>query len=131
MNYYFEPQNVNQWNTFKEVKSIGHIEPFLATKKMEIGDIVLLYVGQQNINYKPGVYAIGTIVNEPYILRNIPSDYCNNKLTVDVRIDKINYKEPYIDYYQMKKINKQFRRVHKLNLDNSFIKEINKLLLNK
>ena len=43
----------------------------------------------------------------------------------------INYKEPYINYYQMKTINKQFRKVHKLNLDNSFIKEINKLLLNR
>lgn len=124
MKIYFEPQNVNQWNIFNEVKSIGHIEPFLATKEMEIGDVVLLYVGQQNKNYKPGVYAIGTIVKAPYILRNSPADYCNNKLTVDIRIDKINYNEPYLDYNQMKNINKQFRTVHKLDIDKSLFNKI-------
>lgn len=121
MNVYFEPQNVNQWNIFKEVKNIGHIEPFLATKEMTVGDYVLLYVGKQNKNYKPGVYAIGQIVKHPYILRNSPEDYCNNKLTVDIEIIKINYSQPFIDYNQMKMINKQFRTVHKLNIDCSYL----------
>lgn len=40
MNIYFEPVNVNHWNIFEKVKNIGHIEPFLATKSMQIGDIV-------------------------------------------------------------------------------------------
>ena len=51
MNIYFEPVNVNQWNMFEKVKDIGHIEPFLATKSMQIGDIVVLHVGQQNAKY--------------------------------------------------------------------------------
>ena len=124
MNIYFEPQNVNQWNIFKEVKKTGHIEPFLATKEMQEGDKVLLYVGQQNKDYKPGVYAIGTIVKGPYIVRNRPNDYCNNKLSVDLKIDKINYQEPFIDYYQMKMINKQFRTVHKLEINDSRMLEL-------
>lgn len=34
---------------FEKVKSIGHIEPFLATKSMKIGDTLLLHVGTQNL----------------------------------------------------------------------------------
>ena len=48
MAIYFEPCNLNQWNIFKEVKAIGHIEHFLAVKSMQIGDFVLHYVGKQN-----------------------------------------------------------------------------------
>ncbi len=40
MNYYFEPVNLKQWNMFNNVKNIGHVEPFLAVKSMEIGDLV-------------------------------------------------------------------------------------------
>lgn len=43
--YYFEPVNVNQWNMFEKVKNIGHVEPFLATASMNVGDTMLLHVG--------------------------------------------------------------------------------------
>lgn len=115
MKYYFEPVNVNQWNMFEKVKTIGHIEPFLATKSMECGDAVLLHVGCQNKIYESGVYAVGTIVKAPYILENSPEDYCNNKLTVDVRIDEINYSIPYICHEVCKKYIHQFRTVHKIS----------------
>ena len=49
MKIFYEPVNVNQWNMFEKVRAIGHIEPFLATKAMEKGDIVLLHVGKQKI----------------------------------------------------------------------------------
>lgn len=49
--YYFEPVNVNQWNMFEKVKNIGHIEPFLATAAMNVGDTMLLHVGSQNKKY--------------------------------------------------------------------------------
>lgn len=112
--YYFEPVNVNQWNIFEKVKKVGHVEPFLAVKAMEEGDTVLLHVGSQNKNYESGIYAIGTIVKAPYILENSPEDYCNNKLTVNVRIDKIAYGAPYITHEKSKKFIKQYRSVHQI-----------------
>ena len=113
--YFYEPVNVNQWNMFEKVKNIGHVEPFLATKAMAIGDVVLLHVGAQNKRYDSGVYAVGTIVDAPYILENSPEDYCNNKLTVNVRIDKINYSCPYISHQQCKEFINQFRTVHMIS----------------
>ena len=124
MAVFFEPQNVNQWNILNEVKHVEHIEPFLATKDMKIGDYLLLYIGQQNKQYKPGVYAIGRIISNPYILRNRPTDYCNNKLSVDVEIVRIDHHNPIINYYQMKQMNKQYRRVHRLHVDGTKLKII-------
>ena len=113
--YYFEPVNVNQWNLFEKVKNIGHVEPFLATASMNVGDTMLLHVGSQNKNYESGIYAVGTIVKAPYILENSPQDYCNNKLTVNVRIDKINYSSPYITQEECKTFINQFRTAHKIS----------------
>lgn len=115
MKIFYEPVNLNQWNMFEKVRNIGHIEPFLATKSMSVGDLMLLHVGQQNKNYKSGVYAIGKIVKTPYILRNHEDDYCNNKNTVDVEIIKINYTNPYITHDECKEFIKQFRTVHQIN----------------
>lgn len=115
MKYFYEPVDMNQWNMFEKVKSIGHIEPFLATNEMEIGDIMFLHIGQQNDNYKSGIYAVGEIVSSPYVLKDRPQDYCNNKNTVDVRIIKINYKEPFVTYEESMNYINQFRSVHKLD----------------
>lgn len=114
MNIYYEPVNLNQWNMFEKVTHMNHVEPFLATKSMETGDMVLLHVGQQNKRYESGIYAIGKIVKGPYILENHPDDYCNNKLTVDVQIDMINYSMPYITHKSCKAFIHQFRTVHKI-----------------
>lgn len=113
--YYFEPVNVNQWNMFEKVKNIGHVEPFLATSSMNVGDTMLFHVGSQNKNYESGIYAVGTIVKAPYILENSPQDYCNNKLTINVRIDKINYSHPYITHDECKEFINQFRTAHKIS----------------
>lgn len=112
MKIYFEPVNVNQWNLFEKVGGVGHIEPFLATKSMKMGDCVLLHVGAQNKQYESGIYAYGTIVREPYILENSPEDYCNGKNTVDVRIDCINFDEPIISHHDATAFISQFRTVH-------------------
>ena len=112
MKVFLEPININQWNMFEKVKRTGHIEPFLATKSMAIGDIVLLHVGQQNKSYESGIYAYGTIIREPYILKDSPEDYCNNNNTCDVRIDHINYTKPLITHDEAKRFSKQFRTVH-------------------
>lgn len=95
MNYYFEPVNLKQWNMFNNIKHIGHIETFLAVKSMAICDLVFLYVGQQDKTKESGVYAYGEIIKEPYVLKDSPRDYCNNKNTVDVRIKYISYLNHY------------------------------------
>lgn len=123
-NIYFEPCNLRQWNIFEEISNIGHIEPFLAVKSMQIGDYVLHYVGKQDKRYKPGVYAISKIIKSPYICRNRPNDYCNNKLSIDVKVLAITYNEPYLSEIDMKRINKQFRSVHKLNITDNNTLEI-------
>lgn len=115
INYYFEPVNLMKWNMFDVVKSIGHIEPFLAVKGMQLDDLVFLYVGQQDKSKESGVYAYGKVIRGPYILKNSPKDYCNGKNTVDVKIEYIRYNTPLLNHEQSKKIFTQFRTVHKLN----------------
>lgn len=62
MKIYYEPVNLKQWNMFEKVKHIGHIEPFLATKSIEVGDVILLHVGAQDKSYESGIYAVEEIV---------------------------------------------------------------------
>lgn len=99
---------------FEKVKSIGHIEPFLATKSMKIGDTLLLHVGTQNSLYESGVYAVATIISEPYILKNQPDDYCNEKLTIDAKITSIDYDTPLINSENCALIFAQKRTVHQI-----------------
>ncbi len=113
MNCYFQPVNLKHWNIFEKVKNIGHIEVFLATKEMQIGDIMLLHIGNQVKKYEAGVYAWGVIVTRPYVLKDKPQDYCNNRLSVDVKILGIDYEKPFIKTSEHK-IFKQYRTVHKL-----------------
>lgn len=115
MNIYYEPVNLTQWHMFEKVKAVGHEEPFLATSTMEVGDLVLLHVGQQDKRYESGVYAYGKIIEGPFILRDHPTDYCNNKLSVTVRITAIDYSHPYISHDACKRLINQFRTVHKID----------------
>lgn len=115
MAVYFEPISTLDWDMFREVKEIGHIEPVLGTESMETGDVVLLYVGKQNPKIQSGVYAYGTIICEPYIYKENPKDHCYEKTVVNVRIDYIDYRNPIISESDMKIYNKQFRVPHLLN----------------
>jgi hypothetical protein len=112
MMIYIEPVNLKQWNLFEHVKKPGHLEPFLATKSMTIGDTVLLHIGQQDKRFESGVYAYGTIIKEPFILEGHPDDYCNGKNTVMVRIDQVDYTSPMITHDDCKEFSRQFRTVH-------------------
>lgn len=114
MNYFFEPVNLKQWDMFQKVKDINHVETFLATKEMKMGDIVLLHVGKQERKRESGVYAWGTIIKAPYILKNCPTDYCNNKNAVDVKIEYISWDAPIIKTSK-DKIFQQYRTVHRLS----------------
>lgn len=112
---YFEPVNLKQWNMFEKVSGVGHVEPFLATQSMKTGDLVLLHVGQQDKRYESGIYAYGTVIEGPFILKNHPDDYCNDKNTVMVRIDKITYGAPMINHYDCTGFVHQFRTVHQID----------------
>lgn len=115
MSMYFEPVNLLQWNMLDVVKAPGHIEPFLATNAMEKGDVVLLHVGRQVPEKESGIYAYGTIVKPPYVLQNSPGDYCNNKNTVNVRIENVQYDKPFVTHKECIEYINQFRTVHKIS----------------
>lgn len=115
MNLYFIPVDICHWNMFEAVQAPGHIESFIATKAMTRGDFVVLYVGQQDKKIASGIYAYGTIITEPYIKNNAPSERCNNRLAVDVRIDSITYNAPYISHEACRKYINQFRTAHRID----------------
>ena len=112
---YLEPVNLKQWNMFVKVKGPGHLEPFLATKAMAPGDLVLLHVGQQDSRYESGIYAYGRVVEGPFILTDHPDDYCNGKNTVIVRFDRIEYDSPMISHEDCREFSGQFRTVHMID----------------
>ncbi len=112
---YLEPVNLKQWNMFMKVKGPGHLEPFLATKAMTPGDLVLMHVGRQDNRYMSGVYAYGRVVEGPFILKDHPDDYCNGKNTVIVRFDRIVYDRPIISHEVCREFTGQFRTVHMID----------------
>lgn len=89
---------------------------------MKSGDFVVIHVGQQNKAIASGIYAYGTIITEPYMKKDALGEMCNNRLTVDVRIDSINYTRPYISHEACQKYIKQFRTAHKI--DSAYFDEI-------
>lgn len=109
---YLEPVNLKQWDMFRMVSGPGHVEPFLSTKAMKPGDMLLLHVGQQDSRYESGVYAYGTVVEGPFILKDHPEDYCNGKNTVMVQIDRIDAVRPMIPHSVCRMFTGQFRTVH-------------------
>ena len=123
---FFEPVNLKQWNMFEKVNGVGHVEAFLATQSMEIGDLVVLHVGQQDNRYVSGIYAYGTVVEGPFVWQDHPDDYCNGKNTVMVRFDRIVYNRPLISHEDCTAFVHQFRTVHKI--DPMYYGEIERLL---
>ena len=117
MNYFMEPINLEMWPMFEKVTGVNHVECFLATSEMKKGDILFLHVGRQVMKYESGIYAVGEIISNPYILHNSPDDYCNEKNTVDVRILKIDYKEPFVTHGECLEYTNQFRTAHKLDCE--------------
>lgn len=115
MNYFYEPVNLTQWNMFEKVTRPCHVEPFLATKSMELGDIVFLHVGAQDRSKEPGIYAVGVVVKEPYIYEGNPDDWCYGRLSADVMIVSMTRGAPYVPHEVAKEFINQFRSVHKLD----------------
>lgn len=116
MNIFLEPIDLNQWNLFEKVKSIGHKEPFCATNEIRIDDLLIIFVGKQDKRYKSGVYAVGKVISEPAILtdENRKDDYCYGRKSVWVEITKLNYDKPLISDKEFKPFIGQYRHVHKI-----------------
>ena len=112
---YFEPVNLKQWNMFEMVSGIGHIEAFLATKNMKVGDIVLLHVGKQVSTVRSGVYAYGFITEPPAIYLGNQEEQCYGNLAVMVRIARIERAVPLMNESECKEVFTQFRSVHRVN----------------
>ena len=112
---YLEPINLKQWDMFRKVTGPGYTEPFLATKAMKPGDMVLFHVGQQDRRYESGVYGYGTVTTEPFIMKDHPEDYCNGKNTVMIRFDRLDYTRPIIPHASCKEFSGQFRTVHMID----------------
>ena len=125
-NFYYEPVNLFQWDMFKEVEGEGHIEYFLATSNMKIGDYVLLHVGSQKSDVESGVYGVAKILEAPAIYKGNPQDYCHNKLSVKTEVI-IYSKKILMKHEDFKKYINQFRRVHRI--DSQFNRELHKHFL--
>ena len=81
---------------------------------MRPGDRVLLHVGKQNRKYENGIYAVGEIISEPYLLSGDEEDYCNNKNCVDVKIIKMDWHRPIITHEECKGFIRQFQSAHRI-----------------
>ena len=128
---YYEPAtDMDHWNLFDEVQNIGDMEDFTATKDMEIGDIALIYIGNNDYGYERGVYAIAKVISEP----EIDDSEEDGKPRVWLRFDKISYDKPIISKEILDLYNTQYQSVHgikdgqKLLQDISFGEE-NELLI--
>ena len=96
----------------------------LNIKKINLNDIDKDYSGQSILmklgelyQYESGIYEVGEIISNPYILHNSPDDYCNEKNTVDVRILKIDYKEPFVTHGECLGYINQFRTARKMDYE--------------
>lgn len=123
---FFEPLNLNDYDLFEHLKNPGDKETFVATKKMKIGDYLLLFVGSQNENYSSGIYGVSRVISEPYIYFEEGSvAYSNGKLSVDTELVKIST-SPIIDSEKTKKYVNQFRSKH--CIDEKNYNELRKIL---
>lgn len=127
INFFFEPINLNEWNMFKEIKSVGHEEYLLATKSMKVGDYILLHVGQQKSDVNSGVYAIAQIIENPAIYNGNEDEYCNGKLSVKTKIIKYS-NIPLLSHKDCENYITQYRSVHQIN--SLYNDELYNLLIN-
>ena len=117
MNYFFEPINNIEWNLFEEINDVGFIDTYIGTKSMEMGDYLILYIGDQDPKVNPGVYAVAKIISKPYVFSDVRfiNSHCYNRVSVDARITLLSKTKPLIVKSEMRKIVNQFRSAHKID----------------
>lgn len=114
MNYFFSPINLDDWDIFKKVNAVGYQDTFLATKEMQVGDVVLFYVSA-NQRREPGVYACGRIVRLPELVTGRPNDKCNGKVAVVVSFLSVPPQAPLIPLDGCKTFLWPFARSHRVS----------------
>ena len=97
MRLFYEVVNVENWDFFKKIKSVGDVDNFFYVNGMNIGDKVIIHVARSENNNINGVYAWGTIIGNPKIEKN-KENYCYGKKAVDVRIEKFSHDKPLLNF---------------------------------
>ena len=121
VNVYYEPAtDMEHWNLFEEIQNIGEIESFKATKDMKIGDIALIYIGNNDYGYENGVYAVAKVISEP----EIDEAEGDGKLRVLLRFDKISYDKPIISKNTFDQYNTQYQSVHRIEKGEELLQDI-------
>ena len=114
MRLFYEVVNVENWDFFKKIKSVGDVDNFFYVNGMNIGDKVIIHVARSENNNINGVYAWGTIIGNPKIEKN-KENYCYSKKAVDVRIEKFSHDKPLLNFEECKKYINNFRSTHEIS----------------
>lgn len=118
---YYEPAtDMESWNLFDKIKCIGDTEYFRATKDMKVGDIALIYIGNNDFGYEKGVYAIAKVISE----LQIDDSEGDGSLCVLLRFDKISYDKPIISKKVFDQYNTQYQSVHRIEKGEDLLREI-------
>ena len=128
INIFHVPIDIDKWNFFEKVEGPGHIETFRATKDMEEGDILVLYVTENEKGYRKGVYGFAIVTRERYYLENKPYDILNENYVVDGKITHITKDEPFINFFHYKNMVNNYRTPNKIVDGDTFVKILNTIL---
>lgn len=112
MKIYYSPYNMLVSNIFDKITEPNAVDAFEAVRSMEVGDLILFYIGMQHQDYEDGIYAFGEVVKEPYFFIDDPEHDCYGLRCVDVRIIDVNMKKPLIPGYKVLKFFVPLNRKH-------------------
>ncbi|HBJ1652004.1 HNH endonuclease [Clostridium botulinum] len=110
MKYFYYPVKLARWNIFDETKGEGDVVDFYATKATNIGDKCFLYVGNNEFERQQGIYAYGIVI-EVGVENKTSKKYCL------IKIEKIQYDKPLINFEECKELIIPFRGKHIIDLD--------------
>jgi hypothetical protein len=86
---------------------------------MEIGDVIVLYIGKQVDSIKSGVYGFATIISEPSKILDDADDLKNNRHFVYAMIDILSFSRPLINEQKCKELFRQFQTTHQVREESS------------
>lgn len=109
---YILPLRSKEMPLFEQIQTAGQVVQLPAARDMHLDDVVLLHLGNWHLSQESGIYAYGSVIYGPYILEGHPDHLCNNKNTVDVRVDRIEHDHPIITHEQCKRFTGRYRSIH-------------------
>lgn len=119
MKIFFQPVNLIRWNMFENVNAYKYVESFYSNKSMEIGDVIVLYIGKQVDSIESGVYGFATIISEPSKILDDADDLKNNRHFVYAMIDILSFSRPLIREQKCKELFRQFQTTHQVKEESS------------